>query len=47
MSAVGQIDKTFGSHGKKVKFKIGDTKVVLSCDDLIIGEDTYVGTPGL
>ena len=47
MSAVGQIDKTFGLHDNNGKFEIGDTKVALSGDDLIIGETMYVGTPGL
>jgi hypothetical protein len=47
MSTVGPISKTLGLHDKTEKFEIGYTKVALSGDDLIIGEDTYVGTPGL
>ena len=47
MLTMGQIDKTFGLHDRNGQFEIGDTKVTLSGDDVIIGETTYVGTPGL
>ena len=47
MSTMGEIDKTFGLHDKDGHFEIGDTKVALSGDDVIIGETKYVGTPGL
>jgi len=47
MSAVGQIDKTFGLHDRNGEFEIGDTKVTLSGNDVIIGDTTYTGTPGL
>ena len=46
-SSMGEIDKTFGLHDRDGQFEIGDTKVTLSGDDVIIGETTYAGTPGL
>ena len=46
-SSMGEIDKTFGLHDRNGQFEIGDTKVTLSGDDVIIGETTYAGTPGL
>ena len=44
---MGEIDKTFGLHDRNGQFEIGDTKVALSGDDVIIGETKFVGIPGL
>lgn len=46
-SSMGEVDKTFGLHDRNGQFEIGDTKVTLSGDDVIIGESEFVGTPGL
>ena len=47
MSTMGEIDKTFGLHDRNGQLEIGDMKVTLSGDDVIIGETKFVGTPGL
>ena len=40
-------DKTFGLHDEDGKFYIGDSEVTIDGDDIIIGDETFAGTPGL
>jgi len=40
-------DKTFGLHDNNGAFYIGDSEVTISGDDIIVGETTFNGTPGL
>src|SRR5688572_19178316 len=40
-------DTTFGLSSKGGVFYIGDTPVAIQKDDIIVGEKTYAGTPGL
>ncbi len=40
-------DKIFGIHDKDGRFYIGNTEVILDDNDIIIGNKTYTGTPGL
>lgn len=47
MASKTESDKTFGLHDKNGKFYIGDSEVAVTGDDIIIGSDTYIGTPGL
>ena len=47
MASKVSTDKTFGLHDKDGKFYIGDYEVTISDDDIIIGDETFVGTPGL
>jgi hypothetical protein len=41
------VDKTFGLYDKDGEFYMGDKKVLLSGDNLIIDGKEYVGTPGI
>jgi len=47
MASKTQTDKTFGLYDKNGSFYIGDSKVTLSGDDIILGNTKYEGTPGL
>ena len=41
------IVKTFGLHDKDGKFYIGNSKVAISGDNIIIDDETFKGTYGL
>ena len=41
------IDKFYGIYAEDGKFKIGDKKITIEKDNIIIDDITFVGTPGL
>jgi hypothetical protein len=47
MTGKTQTDKTFGLHDKNGAFYIGDSEVMVSGDDIIVGETKFHGTHGL
>ena len=42
-----EADKTFGIYDKDGEFYIGDTKVAINDDDIIVGDKEFPGTRGL
>lgn len=41
------VDTTFGIYSKDGQFFIGNTPIAIQGDDVTVGDETYVGTPGL
>lgn len=41
------VDITFGIYSKDGQFFIGKTPITIQGDDVTVGDETYVGTPGL
>jgi hypothetical protein len=46
-SSKKETDTTFGIRGEKGGFYIGRSPITFQGDDIIVGDNTYVGTPGL
>ena len=40
------VDKTFGIYYKNGKFMIGNKIIMIKGDNIVIGNEVYVGTPG-
>ena len=45
--ATKDADKVYGINDNKWKFYIGDTRIGITDDNIIVGEKVYQGTPGL
>lgn len=41
------VDTTFGIYSKNGQFFIGNTPITIQGDDITVGDETYIGTPGL
>ena len=46
-TTVSGADKTFGLRDKDGKFYIGNKKAKIKDNNIIVGDKTYTGTPGL
>ena len=46
-AAVSGADKTFGLRDKDDKFYIGNTEAKIKDNNIIVGDKTYTGIPGL